>query len=115
MGRKKENFLDYVPLKNPKFTWTEEDGIVTVDMIHSGFYAAVAQKLFHRPRVSHIRLDEYGSFLWLHMDGQRDITALGRLMEERFGQAAQPIYSRLTKYMQTLYNNKFVAFQRPKP
>lgn len=112
MKRKKANFLDYIPLRNPKFTWSEENGLVTVDMIHTGVYAAIAQRVFHRPRVSHVRLDAYGSFLWLRMDGETDITALGKQLEEEFGEEAQPLYTRLAKYMQTLYNNQFIAFRR---
>lgn len=113
MRKKKENFLDYIPLRNPGFAWAEEDGMVTVDMIHTGFYAAVAQKVFRRPRVSHVKLDEYGSFLWLRMDGERDIGALGRELEARFGDEAQPLYPRLVQYMKTLLNNKFIALKRP--
>lgn len=113
MRKKKENFLDYIPLRNPAFSWTEEAGAVTVDMIHTGVYAAIAQKVFRRPRVSHVKLDEYGSFLWLRMDGERDVGALGRELEARFGDKAQPLYPRLVQYMKTLLSNKFIVLKRP--
>ncbi len=113
MSKKKENFLDYIPLRNPAFAWTQEAGMVTVDMIHTGVYAAVAQKVFRRPRVSHVKLDEYGSFLWLRMDGQRDVGVLGRELEARFGDKAQPLYPRLVQYMKTLLSNKFIVLKRP--
>lgn len=113
MSRKKKNFLDYTPVRDPAFSWTEEGGVVTVDMVHKGVYAAIAQKLFHRPRVSHIRLDAYGSFLWRHMDGHTDVAALGRLLEEEFGPAVQPLYPRLVTYLRTLLGNKFIALREP--
>lgn len=113
MSRRKKNFLDYIPVRNPAFAWREEDGTVVVDMVHAGVYAAIAQTLFHRPRVSHIRLDEYGSFLWRHMDGQTDVTRLGQLLEAEFGEDAQPLYPRLVTYTRTLLGNKFITPKEP--
>lgn len=61
--KKRENYLDLVPVMNPGNSWDQdEDGIVTIHMVHRGFYDKLAQKFFHTPRVSHIKLDEYGSF-----------------------------------------------------
>ena len=60
----KKNYLDYIPVISEKNTWSEEDGVVTIHMVHRGFYAWIAQKFFHRPRVSHIDLDAMGSFIF---------------------------------------------------
>lgn len=108
MAKKSENYLDYVPFVDPRNTWDEKDGKVTINMVHRGFYAGIAQKVFHTPRVSHIDLDKYGSFLWLHIDGKRTVGELALIMKEHFGEAADPLYDRLVKYMQILRNNKFV-------
>lgn len=113
MRRKKRNFLDYTPVRNPAFAWTEEEDVVTVDMVHKGVYAAIAQTFFHRPKVSHVKLDEYGSFLWRHMDGQTDVTRLGQLLEAEFGEDAQPLYPRLVTYTRTLLGNKFITLKEP--
>ena len=111
MAKKKENYLDFIPLANPQYDWDSgEDEIVTVHMIHRGFYASIAQKFFHTPRVSHIRLDEYGSFLWRQMDGKRTVGQLADLMKAQFGEQAEPLYERLVKYMQILHNNHFIYF-----
>ena len=109
--KQKENYLDFVPLINPQNTWDEgEDGIVTIHMVHRGFYDKLAQKVFHTPRVSHIKLDEYGSFLWKKSDGVQRVGALAQQMKSQFGEAAEPLYDRLVKYMQILHNNRFVLF-----
>lgn len=72
--KKSENYLDFIPVINPKNDWSEgEDGIATIHMVHRGFYATIAQKVFHTPRVSHIKLDEYGSFLWKRINGERTV------------------------------------------
>lgn len=107
---KKENYLDFVPVINDKNTWEEKDGIVTVNMVNSGFYNALAQKLFHTPRISHIDLDKYGSFVWKSVDGKRSIYDIAELLKKEYGNDAEPLYDRLVKYMQILRNNRFVLF-----
>ena len=77
MAKKKENYLDFVPAVNGQNTWDRgEDGVVTIHMVNRGFYNTLAQKLFHTPRVSHIKLDEYGSFLWTRIDGVKTVGQL---------------------------------------
>lgn len=110
--KKNNNYLDFIPIMNPKNDWSQdEQGIVTIHMVHRGFYAAIAQKFFHTPRVSHIKLDEYGSFLWKEIDGKRTVGQLAQRMKEQFGQQAEPLYDRLVHYMQILRNNQFILFQ----
>lgn len=109
--QKHDNYLDFVPVVNPKNDWSQDDqGIVTIHMVHRGFYASIAQKFFHTPRVSHIKLDEYGSFLWKEIDGKRTVGQLAQRMKEQFGDGAEPLYDRLVHYMQILRNNQFVLF-----
>ena len=36
-----ENYLDFVPVPNPRNTWSEEGGIVTIHMVHRGFYLSL--------------------------------------------------------------------------
>ena len=106
------NYLDLVPVMNQKNSWEQDaKGIVTIHMVHRGFYAAIAQKFFHTPRVSHIQLDEYGSFLWKQIDGQRTVGDLAQQMKAHFGGRAEPLYDRLVKYMQILRNNRFILFR----
>ena len=106
--KKQENYLDYVPVISPKNSWDVKDGTVTIHMVHRGFYAWIAQKVFQRPRVSHIDLDAMGSFIFQQIDGQRTVGQLALLVKDRFGQEAEPLYDRLVKYMQILRNNGFI-------
>ena len=109
--KQSENYLDFVPVMNARNSWSQdEDGTVTIHMVHEGVYDKLAQKVFHTPRVSHIRLDAYGSFLWPRIDGQRSVGQLAEELKAEFGEAAEPLYDRLVQYMQILRNNKFVFF-----
>ena len=83
-------------------------------MQNKGFYNRLAQKLFKRPKVSYISLDEYGSFVWQQMDGKRNVYEISKLVSERFGKDAEPVVERLVKYIQILYQNKFIGYVKQK-
>ena len=110
---KDKNYLEQIPVRNPGFPWKEnEQGIVTVDMVHRGFFQMLAQKLWVTPKVSHIKLDCFGSFVWKQIDGNRNLIEIGVMVKEEFGEKCEPLYERLAKYFEMLKNNKFVEFKR---
>ena len=74
----------------------------------------IAQKIFKKPRISHIALDKYGSFVWQQMDGKRNVYDISKLVSERFGKDAEPVVERLVKYIQILYQNKFIGYVKQK-
>ncbi len=111
--KEKKNFMDFVPVGNPKYDWdVDETGIVTVHVVNDGFYNWLAQKLFKKPRISHIKLDTYGSFVWQQMDGERNVHEISKLVSEHFGKEAEPVVDRLVKFIQILYQNKFVGYKK---
>ena len=111
MAKKQENYLDYIPAVSRRNTWeADKAGMVTIHMIHRGFYAWLAQRLFRRPRVSHIRLDAMGSFIFQRIDGKRTVGEIAELVKAEFGKDAEPLYDRLVKYMQILRNNGFIRY-----
>ena len=72
LGKRKSsrNYLEQIPERNPKLTWKEDQsGIVILDMVHRGLFDKIAQGLFATPKVSHIRLEAFGSFIWKQIDG----------------------------------------------
>lgn len=110
MAKQKENFLDFVPAKNPAFAWDVEKDTVTIHMEHTKLTDKLAQRFFHKPRVSHISLEKYGSFLWQQIDGEKSVLVLGEALKAKFGEEAEPLYPRLVQYMRTLRNNRFIYF-----
>lgn len=111
-NKHQDNFLDYIPAVSQRHSWdADTDGIVTIHMVHRGFYASIAQRFFHRPRVSHITLDRNGSFVFRCIDGKRTVGEIARSVKEEFGPEAEPLYDRLTQYLKILYNNGFIYFQ----
>ena len=106
-----KNYLNGIPLRHPDINWTkDEEGIVTLEIENTGFVNRMAQKLFKKPKISYVHLDEMGSFIWPVMDGEKDITEIGKLVEEKFGETAHPLYERLAKYFQILDSYGFVEW-----
>ena len=113
--KEKKNFMDFVPCCNPLYTWdADKKGIVTVHVVNKGFYNWLAQKLFKKPRISHIKLDEYGSFVWQQMDGKKTIYEISELVKVQFGKDAEPVVERLVQYFRILYQNKFIGYVKEK-
>lgn len=109
MSKKKEkNYLTYIPVLNNEHDWRVEDEIVTVDFVNKGFYNKIAQKVFKSSKVSHIELDEFGSYVWQQVDGEKDILQIADLVKDKFGAKVEPLYERICKYFGVLENENFV-------
>lgn len=107
-----QNYLEKIPARPEHIKWlTDENGIVTLDVENTGIFNRVAQKLLKKPKVSHIHLDEMGSFVWPLLDGEKNILELGRLVEAEFGENANPLYERLAKYFQILDSYQFIEWK----
>lgn len=104
----KENFLEKKPQRNPDINWKEKDGQITLEIENKGLFNRLAQKLLKKPKISYIHLDEMGSFIWPLIDGEADIIALGERVKEHFGDKAEPLYERLSKYIKILESYGFV-------
>ena len=103
------NYLELIPTRTELAWSTDEAGIVTLHKENTGLFDRAAQKLLRKPRVSHIHLDEMGSFVWPRIDGQRTVGELADLAAARFGPKADPAYPRMAKYIQILASYDFVT------
>lgn len=111
MKKNAENYLERCPRRMNGLSWTaDEAGIVTLAIENKGMMNRIAQKLFKKPKISYIHLDELGSFLWQQFDGTKTLIDLGKEVEERFGDKAHPLYERLAKYVQILESYHFVTW-----
>ncbi len=112
MKKKQENYLERKPLRRPDLRWTtDEQGAVTLELENKGFFNRIAQRLFKKPRISYIHLDEMGSFIWPLLNGEEEIAQLGPRVEAHFGQKAHPLYERLAQYIRILESYGFVIFK----
>ncbi len=108
-----KNFLDFVPVCNEWVSFdSNEKGELLLVVQNKGFYNRIAQMFFHRSKVSEIELDEMGSFVLPLIDGRRSIYDIGKSVKEHFGEAAEPLYPRLVKYMKILQSYKYISFDK---
>ena len=107
-----ENYLEKIPVRSESIGFsTDEKGLVTLEIENKGAFNRIAQKLFKRPKISYIHLDENGSFVWSVIDGERDILKLGEAVYEHFGEAAEPLYPRLAEFIKILESYKFISYK----
>lgn len=111
----KDNYLERIPVRPEWLKWSQdEQGAVTLDIENKGVFNKVAQVLLKKPKVSHIHLDEIGSFVWPLIDGKSTITDIGITVEEHFGEKAHPTYERLAQFFQILESYKFIGWSQTK-
>jgi len=107
-----QNYLENIPVHSSHISWSaDENGAGTLDIENRGVMNRIAQKLLKKPKVSHIHLDEMGSFIWPLIDGERRITDFGEPVEQHFGEKAHPLYERLAKFFQILESYHFIYWK----
>ncbi len=114
MNKKKQqptNLLDRVPCHAANLEWqTEDDGMVTLLVKNTGLFNRIAQKLFKKPPVSYVHLDEQGSVVWPLIDGKKTVFAIGEHLKEQLGEAAEPLYERLAQFLNILKSYDFITW-----
>ena len=106
-----ENYLERKPMRHPSINWeADENGLITLAIENTGIFNRIAQKLFKKPKISYVHLDENGSFIWPLLDGEKDITAIGVLVDEHFGDKAHPLYERLAQFFRILDSYGFIEW-----
>ena len=107
-----KNYLEGIPLRHPDIKWSmDEEGIVTLEIENTGFVNRLAQKLFKKPKISYVHLDEMGSFVWPSVDGEKNLIKIGEEVKAHFGEKAEPLYERLAKYFQILESYNFICWK----
>lgn len=80
-------------------------------MEHRGFYDRIAQRLFKRPRISHISLDRYSSAVWQSMDGENTVGDIVDIMKKRFPGEEERMLDRIVTFLATLQRNGFITIR----
>lgn len=109
-NKSSDNLLEYIPVPAKELKYEIVEGKVTIFQENKGFFNFIAQKVWKKPKVSQIHLDDMGNFIWPLMDGKKDIMAIATFIKEEFGDAAEPLYNRVVQYFKTLVSYGFVEF-----
>lgn len=107
----KKNYLDKIPVHSAKISHTaDKNGLVTLQIKNNGTVNFIAQKLLKKPQTSYIHLDETGSFVWLSIDGNRNIYNIASLVDEKFGNKSYPLYERVASFFMILDKNDLISW-----
>lgn len=60
---------------------------------------------FKIPMYKKTTLDEYGSEVFLQINGKNTVEEIGKALEERFGDEVNPLYERLLVFLNHIYLN----------
>ncbi len=109
------NYFESVPVRSEDRPWrVTEDGMVEVDVENKGFYNTIAQKLFRKPRISHIALDAHGSAIWQNIDGKNTVMDIIKIMERDFPNDDGRMLDRVVTFLATLQTNGFITVPKTK-
>lgn len=113
-NRKEMNYLEITPYKIHGEEITDE-GLVNV--LVPRFKTEFFKKIFvpkNKSPFIRANLDELGSSTWLKIDGEKKVGQICQIVfEERkedFDNEISNCYDRVTKFLSSLYNNKFISF-----
>jgi len=109
--RGRENYLEKIPERRKSLVWRQEDGRITLVIERRGlsrYLGLITGKL----PIYYIHLDRTGSFLWPMLDGSRNIITLGIMLREEFGEATEPLYERLAKYLSVLESYRLITWKK---
>jgi hypothetical protein len=111
--KKTDNYLELVPMKSDRYTWTEnKDGIVRIIVPRDKPLDKIVRAFFKTPTNMKIDLDSYGSAVWKEIDGKRNVGEIGDLMKKEFGESIEPLYERLSTFINQLRNNRFITLSK---
>ena len=78
----------------------DKDSIVTICVKQEHKVQKFFRKLkFRIPEYKKTSLDEYGSFVFLQLDGKKTVRDIGESLEVKYGDKAQPLYERLLLFL----------------
>lgn len=113
--KKKENFLDFIPKKEPKISWEINDNdLIKLTIPRDSIFDKIAYKVFKASNKHVLDLDANGSFVWQCIDGQSTVYDISQKIHNKFGNDAEPVIERLVTYLNILKNNEFITFRNLK-
>ena len=110
---KQANFLDLRPVRVLGHDVRDDGGIT---LLMPRFKNKVNSALFQpnsKERYIFIKLDRFGGYLWLQIDGNSTVSHICEKLKEQFPEELQPIEEtevRVTDFLSKLYQERYITF-----
>ena len=109
--KNKNNFLDFVPVRNSKVDFYENDsGVVTIVIKRYSVFYKILRPIFKIPENTFVSLDDIGSFVWKEIDGKKSIYDISIKIQNKLSEKAEPLIPRLIGFFVILNKNGLVMF-----
>ena len=114
--RKKEpepiNLFDLIPTQNIGWVKNEEGlTILFKPKFQNPFLKRYILSRLKRPFFK-IKLDDVGSYVWELCNGKRTVKEIALGLSDKFGENVEPLYDRLTSFLQNLEKNHFIYYRK---
>lgn len=104
------NLLELMPVRTVDWIKDEEGKIILLKPKYkSPFLKKHLLPRMKKPNFK-VNLDEIGSYLWILIDGEKNVDQIAHLFKKQFGERVEPLYDRLSKFLMNLEKNHFIKF-----
>ena len=105
------NLLDLIPVQKIKYE-ENKNGLITIlkPKFKNKFMLKYVVPKLKNPSFK-VNLDEFGSFVWEHIDGKTTVKEIGEQLKEKFKDDIEPLYDRLSVYIHSIYRYQFIDFK----
>ena len=113
MDDKEDIYLKNVPVVNEGLIFETHGQLVSIVSYQNRGIQKFLRKLkFKIPEVSKVELDTFSSFVFLQINGERDIYEIGQIFRKEYEEAAEPLYERLIVFLEFLKNRtKWITYK----
>lgn len=107
MDRNNQEILSMIFKISDGLTYeVDQDNLVTMLVKQDHKIQKFFRKLkFRIPEYKKTTLDEYGSYVFLLIDGMRTVQDIGENLEAKYGDKAHPLYERLLLFLNHIHVN----------
>ncbi|WP_027631850.1 PqqD family peptide modification chaperone [Clostridium hydrogeniformans] len=109
--KKDRNMMEFIPIRNQRILWEDKNSKVILKIPRDSAFEKVMHKIFKRPEVISLELEEIGSEIWKLCNGENNIYNIDNKIKEVFGERIEPSLPRLLNYIKILNDNKCIIFK----
>lgn len=76
-----------------------------------GEFGKKACRFFHRSETFNLKLDDFGTAIWLVCDGKTTVETIGEHLKSQFGEQIEPLHPRLARFLRMLEQHSAIGYE----
>jgi hypothetical protein len=107
MNDQSDIYLKNIPVVKENLVFETNDQLVSIVSYQDrGIQKFLRKFKFKIPGVSKIELDKFSSFIFLQINGERNIYEIGQVLKKEYDEEIEPLYERLLIFLEFIKNQK---------